>query len=210
MATHDLIVMGASAGGVEAISTVLAGLPRDLPAAVCVVVHLRPDLESRMPEVLRRASTLPVEAATNGAPLRLGTIHVAVPDLHLVIELEDDTPVLRVLHGPRENRARPAVDPLFRSAAFAYGPRAIGVILSGALDDGTAGLWAIKHHGGITVVQDPADATVGSMPAHALAEVGADHVATALELGPLLARLVHEPVRDPVPAERVASRRRTG
>lgn len=196
MPGHDLIVIGASAGGVEAVSTLVAGLPPDLAAAVCVVVHLRPYLESRLPDILRRAAALPVEAAVHGAPLRPGTIHVAVPDLHLIVEREGEAGVLRVVHGPRENRSRPAVDPLFRSAAAAFGPRVIAVVMSGALDDGTAGLWAVKERGGIAVVQDPADAAVSSMPATAHVEVGAHHVATARELGPLLGRLVRERARE--------------
>ena len=196
MPGHDLIVVGASAGGVEAISSLVAGLPADLPAAVCVVVHLRPDAQSRLSDILSRAASLPVAAARDGAPLQSGTIYVAVPDLHLLIERADDgRGVLRVVRGPRENRARPAVDPLFRSAALAYGPRVIGVVLSGALDDGTAGLWSVKDRGGIAVVQDPEDAAVSSMPTSAIAEVAVDHVAPVRELGPLLARLAREPAR---------------
>jgi two-component system chemotaxis response regulator CheB len=199
MPGHDLIVVGASAGGVEAISSLVAGLPADLPAAVCVVVHLRPDAQSRLANILARATTLPVVSARNGAPLQIGTIHVAVPDLHLFVERDDDGEgVLRVVRGPRENRARPAVDPLFRSAALAYGPRVIGVVLSGALDDGTAGLWTVKDRGGIAIVQEPEDASVSSMPASAIAEVVVDHVVPMRELGPLLGRLAREPVRTAV------------
>ncbi|MFL5619663.1 MAG: chemotaxis protein CheB [Gemmatimonadaceae bacterium] len=195
MPGHDVIVVGASAGGVEAVSTLVAGLPADLPAAVCVVVHLRPDAQSRLADVLARATSLPVVPARHGASLRSGTIHVAVPDLHLLVVRGDDgRGVLRVVRGPRENRARPAVDPLFRSAALAFGPRVIGVILSGALDDGTAGLWTVKDRGGIAVVQEPDDAAVSSMPTSALSEVVVDEVAPARELGPLLGRLAREPV----------------
>jgi two-component system, chemotaxis family, protein-glutamate methylesterase/glutaminase len=195
MPGHDVVVVGASAGGVEAVSTLVAGLPADLPAAVCIVVHLRPDAQSRLTQVLARATSLPVVPARDGAPLRSGTIHVAVPDLHLLVERGDDGHgVLRVIRGPRENRARPAVDPLFRSAALAFGPRVIGVVLSGALDDGTAGLWTVKDRGGIAVVQDPDDAAVSSMPTSALAEVAVDEVAPAHDLGPLLGRLAREPV----------------
>ncbi len=193
MPGHDLIVVGASAGGVEATSSLVAGLPPDLPAAVCVVVHMRPYGASRLAEVFGRAASLPVVAAQHGVHVRPGTIYVAVPDLHLLVERDGDAGVLRLTRGPKENRARPAVDPLFRSAALAYGPRAIGVILSGALDDGTAGLWALRDRGGLAVVQDPADALVASMPQSALDEVGADHVAPASALGPLLGRLAREP-----------------
>jgi two-component system chemotaxis response regulator CheB len=195
MPGHDLIVVGASAGGVEAISSLVAGLPADLPAAVCIVVHLRPDAQSRLSDILARTTSLPVVPAKDGAPLQPGTVYVAVPDLHLLVELDDSgRGVLRVVRGPRENRARPAVDPLFRSAALAYGPRVIGVVLSGALDDGTSGLWTVKDRGGIAVVQEPDDAAVSSMPASAIAEVAVDHVASVRALGPLLGRLARMPV----------------
>ena len=194
MPGHDLIVVGASAGGVEAASALVAGLPADLQAAVCIVVHLRPDTQSHLSEILSRVTPLRVVAARHGMPLQLGTIYVAVPDLHQLVERNDSHGVLRLVRGPRENRTRPAVDPLFRSAALTYGPRVIGVVLSGALDDGTGGLWTVKDCGGIAVVQDPDDAAVPSMPASALAEVDVDHVATARELGPLLGRLALEPV----------------
>ena len=195
MPGHDLILLGASAGGVEAVSAVVAGLPLDLNAAVCVVIHLRPDAASRLPEILARATALPVAAARNGMALQPGTVYVAVPDLHMLVEAgEDDEPTLRMVRGPRENRTRPAVDPLFRSAALAFGPRVVAVVLSGALDDGTAGLWAVKDRGGIAVVQEPEDAAVPSMPSSALAEVAVDHVAPVQELGLLLARLAVQPV----------------
>ena len=193
MPGHDLIVIGASAGGVEALSALVAGLPPDLAAAVCVVMHLRPFGESRLAEVLSRAGPLPAVAARHGDALRQGTIHVAVPDLHLLVEREGDHCVLRLTRGPRENRNRPAIDPLFRSAALAFGSRTIGVILSGALDDGTAGLWALRDRGGRAVIQDPDDALVGSMPRNAIDEVGADYVAPAAALGPLLGGLVASP-----------------
>ena len=200
MPAHDLIVIGASAGGVEAISKLVAGLPANLSAAVCVVVHLRPYSESHLAQVLERAGPLPVVPAKQDLPLERGTIYVAVPDMHLLVQRDGDEAVLRLVRGPRENRSRPAVDPLFRSASLAFGPRVIGVILSGALDDGTAGLWTVKDRGGIAVVQDPDDASVPSMPASALAEVEVDHVAPAEALGPLLARLAHEPA-GPQPSE---------
>jgi two-component system chemotaxis response regulator CheB len=199
MPSHDLIVVGASAGGVEAVSALVAGLPTDLRAAVCVVVHLRPDAQSHLANILARLTRLRVVAAKHGMALERGTVHVAVPDLHMLVERGDGTGVLRLVRGPRENRARPAVDPLFRSAALAYGPRVIGVILSGALDDGTAGLWTVKDRGGFAVVQEPEDAAVPSMPTSALAEVEADHVAPAQALGPLLGRLALEPVASETP-----------
>jgi two-component system, chemotaxis family, protein-glutamate methylesterase/glutaminase len=199
---HDLIVIGASAGGVEAIAAVAAGLPPDLPAAVCVVLHQPPFGPSRLPDILARSGPLPAVHAQDGAPLLPGTIHVAVPDKHLlVVRGGNGGPpgAIRLTQGPRENRTRPAVDPLFRSAALAYGPRVIGVVLSGALDDGTAGLWAVRDRGGLAVVQDPDDAAVSSMPFSAISEVGADHVAPAAELGALLGRLARLPAAWPEP-----------
>jgi len=195
MPGHDLILLGASAGGVEAVSAAIAGLPADLNAAVCVVIHLRPDAASRLPGILARVTGLSVVAARNGMVLQPGVVHVCVPDLHMLVEAgDDDQGTVRLVRGPRENRTRPAVDPLFRSAALAFGPRVVAVVLSGALDDGTAGLWAVKDRGGIAVAQEPDDAAVPGMPSSAIAEVAVDHVAPAHELGPLLGRLVREPV----------------
>ena len=148
-----LIVIGASAGGGEALSTVVSALPRDLEAAVVVVLHVPPS-GSVLPAILGRASPMPASPAVDGEPLRAGRIYVAPPDQHLMVQ--DGTLALR--HGPRENGHRPAVDPLFMTAATEYGTRTIGVILSGTLDDGAAGLATIKSHGGVAVVQDPDDA----------------------------------------------------
>jgi two-component system, chemotaxis family, protein-glutamate methylesterase/glutaminase len=200
---HDLIVIGGSAGAVEALSALAAGLPPDLPAAVCVVVHQPPYAHSRLAEILDRSGPLPAANARDGAPLLPGTIHVAVPDRHLLVVpgAPGGAGMLRLAHGPRENRSRPAIDPLFRSAALAYGPRVIAVVVSGALDDGTAGLWAVRDRGGLAVVQDPGSAGVSSMPESALREVGADHVAAAAELGPLLGRLARLPAPDGAAAE---------
>ena len=197
---HDLIVIGGSAGAVDALTALVARLPADLPAAVCVVVHQPAYTPSRLPEILARSGPLPAAAAKDGERLVPGTIRVAVPDRHLLVTAEG---TLRLTHGPRENRSRPAIDPLFRSAAVAYGPRTIAVVLSGALDDGTAGLWCVRDRGGLAVVQDPASALVSSMPGNAISEVGADHVAAARELGPLLGRLAREsaaPVHAAAPA----------
>lgn len=194
MPGHDLIVIGGSAGAVDALCVLAAGLPPDLPAAVCVVVHLPAYARSHLPAILDKAGPLPALPAADGARLSPGTIHVAVPDCHLLVARGpggDGT--LRLTHGPRENRSRPAVDPLFRSAALAYGRRTIAVVLSGALDDGTAGLWAVRDRGGLAVVQDPATAAVASMPATALAEVGADHVVPIHEMAALLDRLARLP-----------------
>lgn len=191
MPGHDIVVIGASAGGVEALLTVVRALPHDLPAAVFVVLHVPPDGESMLPRILSHAGPLPAAHPQDGDPIEQGRIYVAPPDYHLLVERER----MRVVRGPRENRSRPAVDPLFRSAARAYGPRVIGVILSGMLDDGTAGLIAIRERGGIGVVQDPNDALFPGMPTSAIKYADPTDVLPVAEIGSLLNRLTREPVR---------------
>jgi two-component system, chemotaxis family, protein-glutamate methylesterase/glutaminase len=181
-----VIAIGASAGGVEALQIVVRGLPPDLDAAVFVVLHVPPYAKSRLPEILNRIGGLPAGSAEDGEPIAPGRIYVAPPDRHLLVR----SGRIELSKGPRENHSRPAIDPLFRAVARAYGSRAIGVILSGALYDGSAGLLAIKAHGGVAVVQDPAEAMVAGMPSSALRLVEVDHVAAAAEIGPLLSRLV--------------------
>jgi two-component system chemotaxis response regulator CheB len=188
--THDLIVVGASAGGVEALMQLARDLPADLPAAVCVVLHIPPDAASALPQILTRVGQLPALHPQDGAALEPGRIYIAPPDLHLLVARGR----LHTVHGPRENRSRPAVDPLFRSAARAYGPRVVGVVLTGALDDGTAGLLAIKRAGGVAIVQDPDDALFPSMPSSALRYVPVDYNLPLASIAPTLARLAHEPI----------------
>ena len=183
-----VVVIGASAGGIPALLEIVRGLPADFPAAVCVVMHTAPLAESRLPEVLSRAGPLPGKHAANRENIAPGQIYVAPPDHHLLVR----PGVLEVTRGPRENRSRPAIDPLFRSAARSYGSRVIGVILSGALHDGAAGLLAIEARGGVTIVQDPADAAISGMPLSALRMVDADHVLPAEEIAGVLMRLVLE------------------
>lgn len=185
---RDVIVIGASAGGVEALQTLAAGLPPGLPAAVFVVLHLYPYAPNYMPELLTRAGPLPAVPAADGRPVEPGRIYVATPDHHLL--LADGR--MRLTRGPKENRHRPAVDPLFRSAAVEYGPRVVGVILTGMLDDGAAGLWAVKDRGGVAVVQDPDEAHQRSMPENALRQVAVDHVLRLADVPGVLARLAAE------------------
>jgi len=190
MAARDIIVIGGSAGAIEALLEVARNLPADLPAAVFVVVHVPPGAVSRLPEILSRAGPILAAHATHHEPIMPGRIYVAPPDRHLLIR----DGVVELNRGPRENHARPAIDPLFRSAARVFGPRTIGVILSGALYDGATGLLAVKGRGGTAVVQDPHEAITSSMPRTALSLVEADHVMPAKQIGPLLKRLVMESV----------------
>lgn len=192
MPTHNIIVMGGSAGGIEALQRLVAGLPADLPAAVLLVLHTHPSSPGYLPQILERSGPLPALHAADGQPLLPGRIVVAPPDQHMLIERE----YVRLTRGPKENRSRPAVDPLFRSAAYFYGPQVIGVVLSGMLDDGTAGLWTIKDRGGLALVQDLEDAQFPSMPDSALRHVAVDHQVPAGDLGPLLGWLVREPLPD--------------
>jgi two-component system chemotaxis response regulator CheB len=189
MLHHDIIAIGGSAGNVAVLKRILADLPADLPAAVLITTHIPAMSAGYLADALRPSSTLPVVQARDGQAIEPGHVYVARPDRHLLIV--DHT--LRLGFGPRENMARPAIDPMFRSVALAHGPRAIGVVLTGYLNDGAAGLCAIKQAGGVAVVQHPADAEVEDMPLAALQAVEADHVAAAAQLGVLLSTLVREP-----------------
>ena len=192
---HDIVVVGASTGGLDALAALVGGLPADLPAAVFVVQHVAASSPGVLGEVLDKRGPLPARLARDGEPVEPGRVYVAPPDRHLLV-----TPgAVRLSDGLRENRTRPAVDPLFRSAAVAYRSRVVGVVLTGALDDGAAGLRAVERCGGVAVVQDPADALCPDMPRHALGAVPAARRAPAAELGPLLGRLVREPAPAPPP-----------
>lgn len=198
-----VIAIGASAGGVEALRAVVAGLPPELPAAVLVVLHIPREAPSALAGILDRSGPLPAVAARHGAPARTGMIYVAPADHHLLIR--DAHLTLSV--GPTENGHRPAIDPLFRSAAVAYGAGAIGVVLSGSRDDGAAGLTAIVERGGQAVVQDPAEALHQSMPKCALEHVAAAHVLPAAKIGALLGELVGQgapPLDQPHPDPQLA------
>jgi two-component system, chemotaxis family, protein-glutamate methylesterase/glutaminase len=192
MNKRNIIVMGASSGGVDAFKKVIAGLPPDLDAAIFIVWHISPDTTGVLPSVLNKLGSLPASNAKDFDQIKAGHIYVAPPDKHLLLEGDH----VRVTKGPKENRFRPAVDPLFRSAAYHFGNRVIGVVLSGALDDGTSGLWTIKERGGITIVQDPVDAMVPDMPLNALKAVNIDYTLPAVEIGPLLVELSSERIKE--------------
>jgi two-component system chemotaxis response regulator CheB len=188
MQGHDIVVIGASAGGVETLTRLVSGLPPDLNASLFIVLHVGAHTPSILPRLLNRHSALPAMHPTGRQEIRKGEIYVAPSDLHMVIKRDH----VHAIRGPKENGHRPAVDPMFRSAATAYGGRVIGVVLSGTLDDGTAGLAAIKKQGGIAVVQSPDDALYSGMPRSAIENVDVDHVVTLDELPALLVRLVNE------------------
>jgi len=186
---RTLIVIGASAGGIRVLLDVVAGLQPDIPAAIMVVVHLPPYHRTQLPELLSKAGPLPASAAQHGEPIREGHIYVAPPDRHVLVRDHH----IELNRGPRENRARPAIDPLFRSAARVYRANVAGVILSGMQGDGTVGLMAIKSQGGMTIVQDPAETLYSDMPERAIQYVGVDRIATAHGIPELLMEFARAP-----------------
>ena len=188
MPIQNLIVIGASAGGVAALQSVAADLPVNLNAAVCIVLHIGNGMngKSLLPDILNNVGALLAINPLDGEALQNGRIYIAPPDNHMIVK----PGYLQIVHGPKENNTRPAIDPLFRSAAAAYGPRVTGVILSGTLDDGTAGLAEIKRRGGVAVVQDPRTAAFPSMPLSAIQHVDVDHTVPISEIASLLGCLV--------------------
>jgi two-component system, chemotaxis family, protein-glutamate methylesterase/glutaminase len=191
MTQRDIVVIGASAGGIQALTTLVAGLPRDFPASVLIVVHIPPYAISRLPEILSRSGPLPAAHALQGEVIEPGRIYVSPPDRHLLVR----TGQLELSRGARENHCRPAIDPLFRTAARVYGPRVVGIVLSGALYDGSMGLLAIKTRGGMAIVQDPKEAIVDSMPRRAIERVATEHILPVAEIAAALTDLVRQPVR---------------
>ncbi len=189
MPRHDIIVIGASAGGVTALTELVGGLPPDLSAAVCVAVHIPADSRSVLPDILSRSGPLPATHAQDGEAIRSGHIYVAPPGHHLLVEQA----VLRLSLAAREHHTRPAVDPLFRSAARAYGSRVVGVVLSGVLDDGTAGLIEINRHGGASIAQEPADALFPAMPRNAIARARVQYVLPPTDIAAVLTELACAP-----------------
>lgn len=186
MAGYDIIVIGASAGGVNALRQIAEDLPADLPAAVFMVVHIPASGRSYLPQIVMRSGPLEALHPSDGTPIEQQHIYIAPPDYHMELELG----IIRVLQGPKEHRNRPAIDPLFRSAAQVYRTRTIGVVLTGALTDGTLGLADIHQQGGVTIVQDPKEALYPSMPMSAQALVPVDYVCSLRAIGPLLEKLV--------------------
>lgn len=183
---RDMVVLGASAGGVEALLGLFRALPAHLDAAILVVLHIPSHTPSQLDRVLGHATPLPVAVAQDGEPIERGRVYVASADRHLMVTAQG----IRLSRGPKESRARPSIDVLFRSAAMTFGPRVIGVVLSGVLDDGTAGLWAIKDCQGAAFVQEPSEAIHASMPESAISHVQVDFVGPVKALSRHIQKLV--------------------
>jgi two-component system chemotaxis response regulator CheB len=189
MAGHDIVVIGASAGGLQALQVLLRNLPQSFPASVFIVVHTSPGGTGMLAAILSKSSGLTVVQARNGQVISRGKVYVAPPDHHLLINSNR----VQVTRGPKENGFRPAVDPLFRTAANTYGKRVVGVVLSGNLDDGTQGLFQIKRDGGMAIAQDPLEATFPSMPASAAENVQVDYVLRVVDIAARLIELAGGP-----------------
>jgi len=189
MQIRDIIVVGASSGGVLALKELVSSLPADFKGSVFIVLHIPAFSESRLPWILDKAGPLKAVHPNDGDIIEPGKIYVAVNDHHLIVEEGK----VRVKRGPKENRFRPSIDALFRSAAYIYGSRVIGIILSGVLNDGVSGLWTIQQQGGIVIVQDPNDAEQPQLPENSLEYVKADYTLSAIDMGPILIGLVGEP-----------------
>jgi two-component system chemotaxis response regulator CheB len=183
---RDIVVIGASAGGVEALCAVVSTLPRDLPAAVFIVMHIPAWRDSRLPAILSRCSHLRAVHAKSGDPIEYGRIYIAPPDEHMLLDSEKH---IQLSHGPKENAFRPSISALFRSAAVTFGPRVTGVILTGSLDDGMTGLSLINRRGGAVIVQDPTEAEFAQMPEAAISEIPTAQVIKLADVGAALERL---------------------
>ena len=182
---HDIVVIGASAGGIEALKEITSNLAPDLDAAIFIVVHLSPESSGLLPNILNRHSKIPAHQAEDGEAIRPRRIYVAPPDRHLLLESDQ----VRVVNGPRHNRHRPAIDLLFRTAARHFTDRVVGAVLTGFLDDGSSGLLAIHNAGGATIVQSTDDAEVASMPKNALEQVQPDYCVPLVEIADIINRL---------------------
>lgn len=192
--TDRLVVIGGSAGALEGLRRIVGGLPASFPAPILVCLHLAEGTTSRLPQILDAAGPLPVRHPRHGDRLQPGVVYVATPDRHLLVN--DDA--VHFSRGPRENRQRPAIDPLFSSAARWHGPNVIGVVLSGSLDDGAAGAAAIAAQDGTVIVQDPGEAQVGAMP---LAAARAVRRARVIPVAHVAAELESLVAQAPEPAD---------
>jgi two-component system chemotaxis response regulator CheB len=191
-----LVVIGASQGGVIPLQTIVKGLPRDFRLPVLIVLHTGPT-RSLLPSIFNDLGGLPASHARNGELLEPGHVYVAPPDFHMLVGKDR----IELSHGPRENWARPAIDPLFRTAAESYGPEVVGIVLSGRLNDGTIGLYEIKRRGGIAIVQDPAEAEADSMPKSVMENVSVDYCVSVDEMPGLLVKLAETEMRVSPPSQ---------
>lgn len=204
MQTRDIVVIGGSAGSLESLEQIVSTLPPGFPASIFVVIHLSADFPSTLHERISRPGLLPATEAVDGEPIRHGHIYMARPDYHLEIA----SGRVRVLRGPRENRHRPAIDPLFRSAAREFGTRVVGIILSGFHDDGATGLYAVRQRGGIAIVQDPRDASSPEMPASAIRYANPHYVLRINEIAAQLVQLARPtPAQVAMPNKKKSSRK---
>ena len=200
MPNRDILSIGTSAGGVEALLFLAKRFPSDFPAAVLVTIHLPSHARSALDQVLGRAGPLPAQFGRDGEPAEKGRIYIAPPDRHLLLHDER----VSLGEGPRENNVRPAIDPMMRAAAMCCGGRTVGVVLTGTLGDGASGLWAIRHCGGVTAVQDPNDAVFRDMPLTALHRARPDHVVALADMPELLVKLAHQPAGENRPLPHTA------
>ncbi|MDB5197958.1 MAG: chemotaxis protein CheB [Flaviaesturariibacter sp.] len=194
MAKRNIVVIGASAGGILALTDLFKSLPADFEAYIFVVLHISPYSPSVLPQILSNAAPFKAKHAKDGDAIEPNLIYVAPPDHHLILEKGK----VLVKKGPKENRFRPSIDALFRSAAYTFGSRVIGIVLSGMLDDGTSGLWSIKRLGGIAMIQDPTDAEFPHMPLNVMEYVEVDHMLRVEQMGALLAQLTSEEAPAPI------------
>jgi two-component system chemotaxis response regulator CheB len=199
MPKRDIIVIGGSAGSFDALKEILQSLSPDFPAALFVVIHLAPRNRSYLAEILQHSTSMEVVQASQDAPIRHGTVYITPPDRHLIIGPEQ----IQLSRGPKEGLQRPSINVAFRSAAASYGKRLIGILLSGMLDDGAAGIWEIGKLGGVTIVQDPSEAPFPSMPLNALNDAVVNHTLKVAEICRLLQRLVHEEIEFPTQGQEV-------
>ena len=190
MEKRDIIVIGSSAGGVFALQEIVASLPLNLDASIFIVQHVSPDSQSLLPKILSHKGKLKAVHPTDGEVIEKGMIYIAPPDRHMIIEHNR----ILIKKGPKENRFRPSIDALFRSAAYNYGSRVVGVILTGMLDDGTSGMWSVKRLGGVGIIQRPEEAAYPSMPTSVLEYVKIDYILPLSEIAAKLNELANVPI----------------